>query len=349
MKCVCAGDVFITPDMMKDAMERHPSIAESVQYFFFGRPNRKVMRNTVKVIERGGRDELDLPHGMEDAMTDAEMLMVHLCPVTKALLAKSPKLKYILCNRGGCENIDMEEATRLGIKVLLNPAHNANAVAELTIGLIFSEIRNITRSHVGLKSGEWREKYPNSGRIIELKDLVVGIIGFGNVGELVCEKLNGFGCRILVYTPHHKARDNPRIAWDRLEFVSLEELVTKSDIISLHARAPKGQMLIGRRSFEMMKPTAYFINTARSHMVDYDALYTALAEEQIAGAAIDVFEMEPLGPSYPFLRLDNVTLTNHRGGDTLNAYSDSPLMMLEELRKWLSGEKEPKFWANRPK
>ena len=97
----------------------------------------------------------------------------------------------------------------------------------------------------------------------------------------------------------------------------------------------------------MMKPTAYFINTARSHMVDYDALYTALVEEQISGAAIDVFEMEPLGPSYPFLRLDNVTLTNHRGGDTLNAYSDSPAMMLEELRKWLSGEREPKFWANR--
>lgn len=347
MKCVFAGDVFITPDMMKAAVEKYGDLVTETKYFFFGRNNRKSMRDIVKVIERGGREELDLPSGLVTAMADAELLMVHLCPVTKALLEKAPKLKYVLCNRGGCENVDVEAATARGVKVLLNPAHNANAVAELTIGIIFSEIRNISRSHLALKNGDWREKFPNSGHIIELKDLTVGIIGFGNVGELVCEKLSGFGCRMLVSTPHPGRTDNPRIAWDRLSFVSLEELVTKSDIVSLHARAPKGEVLLGRRAFELMKPTAYFVNTARSYMVDYNALYNALAEEQIAGAAIDVFEMEPLGPSYPFLRLDNITLTNHRGSDTLNAYSDSPAMMFEELRKWLGGVKQPKFWVNR--
>lgn len=345
MRCVFVGDVFITPEMMRSAVEGYGGLVTDASYFFFGRPNRKVMRDTVKTIERGGRDELALPPGLEKAVADAELLMVHLCPVTKALIAKAPKLKYVLCNRGGVENVDMEAAAAAGIRVLNNPAHNANAVAELTIGLIFSEIRNIVRSHVALKSGEWREKYPNSGHIIELKDLTVGIIGFGNVGESVCEKLSPFGCQMLVYSPHakSKAKDNPKINWSGLRFVSLEELVTKSDIISLHARAPKGQVLLGERAFEMMKPTAYFINTARSYMVDYNALYNALLEEQIAGAAIDVFEMEPLGPSYPFLRLDNVTLTNHRGSDTLNAYSDSPAMMLKALHEWLADGKAPKF------
>lgn len=348
IKGVFVGDVFITPEMMLSGAERYQDIFSFDKTFFFGRPNRKVMRDIVKVIERGGREELSLPNGLEDAVADAELLMVHLCPVTKALIAKSPKLKYILCNRGGVENVDVEAASAAGIKVLNNPAHNANAVAELTIGLIFSEIRNIVRSHVALKNGEWREKYPNSGNIIELKGLTVGIIGFGNVGESVCEKLSPFGCRIIVYSPHSqsKPKDNPKIDWNKVSFVSLEELITKSDIVSLHARAPKGKVLLGARSFEMMKPTAYFINTARSYMVDYNALYNALAERQIAGAAIDVFEMEPLGPSYPFLRLDNVTLTNHRGSDTLNAYSDSPAMMLESLRNWIVSKKPPKFLVN---
>lgn len=347
MKSVLVGDVFITPEMMIAGAEKYSDVVDSLTCFYFGRPNRKSMRDTVKTIERGGREEVELPAGLIKAVADAELIMVHLCPVTKALIAAAPKLKYILCNRGGHENIDVEAATAAGVRVLNNPAHNANAVAELTIGLILSEVRNITRSHVALKGGEWREKYPNSGRIIELKDLTVGIIGFGNVGERVCEMLSAFGCRMLVYTPHHKTIDNPKIRKDLLAFCSLEELVVKSDIISLHARAPKGQVLIGRRTFEMMKPTAYFINTARSYMVDYNALYNALVEEQIAGAAIDVFEMEPLGPSYPFLRLDNVTLTNHRGSDTLNAYSDSPAMMFQALSKWLKDGIEPKFWVNR--
>lgn len=346
MKCVCVGDVFITPEMMRTAVEAYGDLVTDARYFFFGRNNRKTMRDVVKVIERGGREELDVPAGLMTALCDAELLMVHLCPVTKALLSKAPCLKYVLCNRGGCENVDVDAAMEKGVRVLLNPAHNANAVAELTVGLILSETRNITRSHLALKNGDWREKYPNSGRVIELKNQIVGIIGFGNVGELVCEKLSGFGCQVLVNTPHPRKTDNPRIAWERLRFVSLEELITKSDIITLHARAPRGKILLGSRSFEMMKPTAYFINTARSYMVDYNALHNALVEGQIAGAAIDVFEMEPLGPSYPFLRLDNITLTNHRGSDTLNAYSDSPDMMLSILRKWHADKIPHKFWVN---
>lgn len=343
MKLVAIGDVFITPEMMEAGITKFKDFIGKSEAFFFGRNNRKVMRNVVKIIEGGGFEDLDVPEDALEALADAEALMVHLCPVTKDVLAHAPKLKYVLCNRGGHENIDLEACRERGIAVMLNPAHNANAVAEFTVGVILGELRNISRSHLALKSGEWREKYPNSGRIIELKDLTVGVVGFGNIGELVCEKLSSFGCRMLVATRSEHPKDNPRINWDKLEFTSFNRLVTDSDFITVHVRDSKKRVLFAAREFDMMKPTAYFINTARPYVMDYDALYTALSENKIAGAAIDVFPKEPLGLTFPLVTLDNVTITNHRAGDTMNAYSDSPAMMLDALKAWLEKGKPPKF------
>lgn len=347
MKCVAVGDVFITPEMMEIAVEKQPKLIDSCSYFYFGLKNRKGMRDTVKAIERGERDTIAIPAGLEEAVADAECLMVHLCPVTKALIAKAPKLKYILCNRGGVENIDVDAATERGIMVLNNPAHNANAVAEFVIGQIFCELRNIARAHYALKNGVWREKYPNSEKIIELKDLTVGVLGFGSIGELVCEKLSAFGCRMLVNTLAMPEERSPRIAWDRLERVDKDTLLSESDIITIHVRTKEKMVLIGAREFELMKRTAYLINTSRSCYVDSNALFEALSGGQIRGAAIDVFDTEPLGPSYPFLELDNITLTNHRAGDTYNAYGDSPIMMFSALADWLGAAKKPRFWVNR--
>ncbi len=347
MKVLAVGDIFITPDMMKSAFERHEDLFDDCKYMFFGKKDRKNMRDIVKLIECGGRDKCALPKGYLEAIEDAEVLMVHLCPVTEEVLERAKNLKFILCNRGGTENVDVEAASARKIKVLTNPAHNANAVAEFTIGIMFSELRNIARSHLALKNGDWREKYPNSGNIIELKDLTIGIVGFGNVGELVCEKLSGFGCNILISNLFEPEHTNPRINWEKVRFVELEELITTSDVISLHARSNSKKPIFGKKEFDMMKSSAYFINTSRSYMVDYAALYEALNEQLIEGAAIDVFEVEPLGKDHPFLTLDNITLTNHRGGDTVNAYADSPKMMLDELVPWLNENKLPKFWCNK--
>lgn len=347
MKCLAIGDIFVTTEMMRSAFEKYEDLFTECKYLFFGKKNRKAMRDTVKLIELGGRDECALPKGYLEAVEEAEVLMVHLCPITEEVLNRAKKLKYILCNRGGVENVDVEAASARKIKVLTNPAHNANAVAEFTIGVMFSEMRNIARSHLAMKNGDWREKYPNSGSIIELKDLTVGIVGFGNVGELVCEKLSGFGCNILISNLFEPEHTNPRINWDKVRFVELDELIMTSDIISLHARSKSKKPIFGKREFEMMKASAYFINTSRSYMVDYNALYNALNKQLIEGAAIDVFEVEPLGSEHPFLSLDNITLTNHRGGDTVNAYADSPKMMLEELSAWLQEDKAPKFWYNK--
>jgi len=347
MKCVGVGDVFITPKMMQEAAKRFPGLVDSFQGFFFGLNNRKAMRDTVKAIERGDREKIDLPNGYMEAVADAEMIMVHLCPVTENVMAAAPKLKYILCNRGGIENVDVSAAKARGIAVLNNPAHNANACAEFVIGQMLCETRNIARSCVALKNGLWREKYPNSGSIIELKDLTIGVVGFGNIGELVCEKVSAFGCKVLVNTKSEHPKDNPKINWDNLRFVDFDTLLQESDIITCHVRGKSTGVLFGKREFELMKSNCYFINTSRSCYVDMNALYESLNGDEIRGAAIDVFDTEPLGPSYAFLELDNVTLTNHRAGDTVNSYADSPDMMFNAVANWLEAGKVPKFLLTR--
>ena len=345
MKCVAIGDNFITPEMMKNGIENSPYLKfDSVEYFFFGLQVRSEMRHIVKVIETGGFETLELPEGLLEAVEDADVIMCHLCPITKVVLERAKKLKLILCNRGGHENIDVDACTERNIGVLLNPSHNANAVAEFTVGLILNETRNITRSNIAINNGEWREKYPNTAtEIHEMCDMTIGLIGFGAVAKLVYQKLKAFNCRFLISDPFGNYDDiNKNIA----QFVSLEELLEKSDIVSLHARLSRKAILLGENEFKRMKNTAYFINTARSYMVDYNALADALKSNEIMGAAIDVFDVEPVTKeNNPLVGLDNCTLTNHRGGDTINSYSDSPAMMMKEAEKFFEGD-TPKYWLN---
>ncbi len=226
------------------------------------------------------------------------------------------------------ENLDVEAATERGIIISNNPAHNANAVAEYTLGLILCETRNICRSHFALKNGQWRKVYPNTASTIrELKDLTVGVVGFGSVGRLVAEKLHALGCRILVSDPFCKEAP--------YSIVPLDELLQESDVVTLHARA-KG-VIIGERELEMLKPTAVLINTARAHLVDTLALKRSLDRGRPLSVALDVFDTEPDIPG--FLReYDNVTITSHRAGDTINSYKDAPAFAMDNYLGFLEGK-----------
>ncbi len=341
MKIVIVADAYMTLNMMKKSIDKCNFENLEVKYFFFGMNDRSEMREIVREIETGNSENLTLPEGYEKETEDADIIMVHLCPITKNIIANSKKLKYILCNRGGIENIAIDEANKRKIAVFHNPAHNANAVAEYTIGLILCETRNIARSCSALKKDKWREVFPNTQTAIhEMHELTVGLIGFGSVGRLVAEKLEGFKNKILAYDPYLNIS-----AYDmfNVEFVELDDLLKRSDVISVHARG--NSIIIGLDEFKKMKKTSYFINTARAALVDYDALEYALDNDIIMGAAIDVFTSEPeISKSLKFH--DNLTITNHRGGDTINSYSDSPSMMLNNLQKYLNGKK-PLFWYNK--
>lgn len=344
MKAIAVSDAFVTEMDYRNAFQMFPDM-ELIHVPFFGITDRQQMRDVVHTIERGGPEALEPPEELMENIGEAEILMVHLCPVPRKLLEKAPKLRYILTNRGGIENIDVAAATELGIEVLSNPAHNANAVAEYTVALLLAETRNITRADRSLRQGVWREKFPNSGRIFEISGATIGLIGFGTIARLVARKLSMFSCNILVHDMYVPT-DDPEAAQYGCRFVSMEELLTRSDVVSLHARSET--VILDAEHLEMMKPEAYLINTARPHLIDNDYLRKMLCEGRLSGAALDVFMNEPLGMDDPFLQLDNVTLSNHRGGDTVNSYSDSPAMLLRELQKLLQGQ-IPRFWVNRNK
>ncbi len=293
-------------------------------------------------LENGGKPTSELPshlmnHEVKKIKTNGKnRLIYHAHPANIIALTFVLPLNEEIFTRELWES--MTECP-----IFNNPAHNANAVAEFTVGLMLAETRNIARSHHALLNGQWLENYPNFGNIWEIKGRKIGIIGFSSIGRKVAEYLSVFGCKILVNDLFINPEDE-LIKRLNIEAVDLPTLMKESDIVTLHARS--SSVIVTKEMISLMKPTAFFINTARAHMVDYDALYNALKEKKIMGAAIEVHPVEPLPKDYPFLTLDNVTLTSHRGGDTVNSYSDSPEMLVKDYSLYLNGQR-PRFFVNR--
>lgn len=340
MKILAICDHFVRPEYYEECLKDRPEY--ELETVFFGSEDRIELRDVFHQIEKGGPDAYPIPEELYTKIEDADVLMVHICPVPSSLIKRGKKLRAILVNRGGLENIAVETATEMNIPVLNNPAHNANAVAEMTVALMIAESRNMVRSYYAVKNGDWRENYSNFGNIWEMKGKTVGLIGFSTIGRLVAEKLSSFKVKIIAtdikYDP-----DDEFIKKYNIKMVDLPTLMKESDYVSLHARA--NNCILTREMLNLMKPTAIFLNTARAHMVDYDALYELLRDKKILGAALDVFPSEPLTIDNPFLALDNVTITTHRCGDTVNSYSDSPEMLLTDYALYLEGKK-PRFWVN---
>ncbi len=336
------SDCFIVPEYYRRALEGNPDFSHHGN-LNFGPTDKAEMRNTAYKIERGGPMAVPAPAELPELCTKADALMVHLCPVTADLIAACPDLKLIMVNRGGTENVDVEAATARGIPVLSNPAHNANGVVELTVGLILSQSRNIALADRYMRKGVWCETYPNNGHEYELRGLNLGIIGFGSIGRRVASVMSAFGMNLYFSDPY-VGEDDPDAVRLGCKKIALDVLCSTCDVVTLHARAD--ELIVGRREFSMMKKTAYFINTARPHLIDNDALFEFLCGRRITGAALDVHPEEPPGAAYRMAKLDNVTLTNHRGGATVNCYSDSPADMLAEAAKLIRGQK-PRFFVNR--
>ncbi len=335
-KCVTVGDMFVQKEDFKNALEKRGMFRSCCYLSWKEDAGRTEARQIIRKIETEGADAYPPGKQLFEEIRDADAVFVHLCPVNRELLEQAENLKYILTCRGGVENIDMKTAREKGIRVINCPSHNAYAVAEYTIGLMLCETRNIARADRALKNGEWREQYPNSGRIREMRSQTIGLIGFGTIGRLVAERLKSFGGRILIYDPYV---DDEEIREKGCIPVTKKELLHQADIISLHGRIQSGEPpLIGEKELKMMKPESYLINTARAALVDMDALYRTLREKKVRGAAIDVFPVEPVPEDDPLVRLDCVTAGNHRGGDTLESYTLAPEMVLSQFAEILKKE-----------
>ena len=279
------------------------------------------------------------PEDVIPLIEDAEIYIGHLAPITQSVIDAAPNLKLIGVSRGGPVNIDMAAVRSRGIPVVNTPGRNAGAVAEFTIGMILSQTRLITTGHQALSTtGDWSGhlyRADTTGR--ELGEMTVGIIGYGHIGTRVVRHLKSFGCKILVCDPYVQL--SPGDLDDGVRQASLEEILEESDVITMHPRVTAETTgMIGKAEFDQMKDGAYFINTARGPLVDYDALYEALTSGKLAGAGLETFGIEPVPIDSPLLKLPNVTLTPHIAGASVKTVTNAAEMLAEEVRRHLNGE-----------
>ena len=256
---------------------------------------------------------------------------------------KTNKLRFVGVCRTSVNNVDVDAATKHGVLVVNTPARNAVSVAELTVGLMLSLARHIREADHLIKSGQWLDPVGPyiSMRGLELAGKVAGIVGFGAIGSEVAKRLAPFGMSVLVYDPYVSAKEITRAKW-----ANLPELMKESDFITLHCPLSPGTVgLIGANEIGLMKPTAYLVNTAGWEIVDEAALFQALKERKIAGAAFDVYATHPVPPQSQLLKLDNVLLTPHIGGATDGAVARYSQMMVKDIFRFLDG-KRPRNLVN---
>ncbi|MCL4826117.1 MAG: phosphoglycerate dehydrogenase [Caldilinea sp.] len=254
--------------------------------------------------------------------------------LTAAVIAASPRLKTIVKHGVGLETIDLDAARSHGVIVSATPASIHDSVADLTLALILALARKIVPAHLEMRVGGWK---PFFG--IELMDKTLGLVGLGRIGKAVCMRAQGFGMAVIAADPY------PDLAFaevHHVRIVSLDELLATADVVSLHVPAEMvKRTLIGETELARMKPSALLINTARGQLVDEEALAEALRNGRIAGAGLDVFVHEPPIGS-PLLTLDNVVLTPHIGGRTLDGQRRMGEMAIENCLRALRGE-EPLY------
>jgi phosphoglycerate dehydrogenase-like enzyme len=273
----------------------------------------------------------------------ADVLIVEADLVHDEVIDHCP-LTLIGCCRGDPINIAIERATAHGIPVLFAPARNADAVADLTVGYMLALARNIFIVNTLLKQGQMQfdnahdyldvyEKYGG----FELGGVTVGIVGFGAIGRGVARRLHAFGTRLLAYDPHIA----PAVfSAHHATATSLDDLVRQSDILTIHCPdTPETQGLIGAPQIEMMKRGAYLLNLARAAIIDEDALYAALVDGHLAGAALDVVRDEPLQSDNRFIALPNVLLSPHLGGATRDVVRHQTEIIVDGIETYLRGER----------
>lgn len=236
----------------------------------------------------------------------------------------------------GYDGVDIKRAGELGISVGITSGINANAVSELVIALILALYRHIVPLHNRLMSGIWdREIYID--KTYEIKNKKAGIVGFGNIGRLVAEKLQGFGAKVIYYDIYRLSPETEKKL--NVKFACLTELFSSSDIVSLHI--PSTQETIGmvnKDILSIMKPNAVLINTARGNIINEEDLYMALKSHQIFGAGLDTFSKEPLSTDSPLLSLDNVILLPHVGGNTVDMNSAMIERVVENILRFDNNE-----------
>jgi glyoxylate reductase len=266
-----------------------------------------------------------------------------LCTITdrvdEELLDHAPVLKVIANNAVGFEHIDLEAATRRGVPVTNTPGVLTDSTADLTLALILASARRLVEGDRRVREGKFQYWAPLNFLGEDVSGKTMGIIGFGRIGQAVARRAAGFGMKLIYYS---RTRLQPSREHElQVSFAPLETLLREADFVTLHVPlSPQTRHLIGSREFQLMKPSAYLINTARGPVVDEGALVDALRRGQIRGAGLDVYEREPeLTPG--LADLANVVLLPHVGSATIETRTRMAQMAAENLLAGLRGDQPP--------
>ena len=255
---------------------------------------------------------------------------------TRALLEQLPDVRIIAQTGNHAHHVDLAAASERGIIVAKASGGYSVGAAELAIGLTMAVMRRIPASDAAIRRGEWVTPMTPV-----LSGKVFGIVGLGRVGRHAAQLAKAFGTRVLAWSPTLTAVEAERTG---VEYRTLDDLLLESDVISIHAAlTSESRGLIDARRLALMKPTAYLVNTARGAIVDEGALVNALQERRIGGAALDVFDREPLRPDHPLTRLTNVVLTPHLGWPTDEGYARFAAAACDVLLAYLDGREIPRF------
>lgn len=251
--------------------------------------------------------------------------------LNRQILTACPKLKLISIWGAGTDTVDLKAAHELGITVSNTPGSNAIAVAEHTVAILLALSRRIPWLHGDVLAGKWPR-----GEVVQLSGKVMGLIGLGAIGKNVAKIARGLGMEVLAWTFHPSPQ---RAEESDVAFVSKEDLLRRSDVVSLHLRlSDETQGFFKKKDFDLMKPTAFIVNTARAGLIEPGELYNAILSKRIAGAALDVFDKEPLSPGDPITTLPNVVVTPHNGGMTPEAIMHGLMMAVDNVETFLTGQ-----------
>ena len=341
MKFCVVGDPMISSETLEVAVHEVFGPEHQVKRVDWRPKSQEVFYQLRSDVEKNGPEAGCPPEELFEQAVDVDVIITHHTPLNRRVIEQSGAKLVGVC-RAGVENVDVKAAKEKGITVYKTIGRNTEAVSDFAVGLMLCELRNIARGHAALKEGTWRRKYSNSDFMGDMEGKTIGLIGFGEIGRAVTKKLGGFDVRILVYDPF---ADEDAVRKAGAEKMDLETLLRTSDFISVHARlsdATKG--IIGREAFDLMKPTAYLINTARAGLIDEEALVEALEQKKIGGAALDVFWTEPMEKEHPLRAMDHVTLTPHLAGATNDTMKKTPYLLLREMKRCLEEKDESSRW-----
>ncbi|MFH2112559.1 MAG: hydroxyacid dehydrogenase [Candidatus Bathyarchaeota archaeon] len=296
----------------------------------------------VEYLRDKGVEVVELPPGSKeedllDRVGDTDGLITRgSIKVTREMMERSARLRVVGVHGIGCDHVDLKAAEELGRVVCNTPDALTVTVAEMAMALTLAAFRNVVAADKAVRAGQWNRKY---GDLIglELAGKTVGVVGLGRIGAATAKRLKAFDAEVAYWSRTRKPETEEKLG---IRWMELDELLSRSDIISLHLPGTTDtHHIIGERELGLMKAGVIIVNTARGRVIDEEALTRALKSGKIRAAALDVFEKEPLPADSPLRTMNNVILTPHLGASNLEGMQRMAVQVAEGVYKVLTGHR----------